>query len=53
VVKVLLADPRLANPSAFNNWAIRNAIENGHLEVVKLLLADDRVAAGITLMLST
>ncbi len=31
------------NPSAENNDAIRWASKNGHTEVVKLLLADDRV----------
>ena len=31
------------DPSAYINWAIRSASCNGHLEVVKALLADKRV----------
>ena len=31
------------DPSAYNNTAIRSASENGHLEIVKLLLTDKRV----------
>ena len=31
------------NPSVWNNWAIRLASYYGHLEVVKVLLADPRV----------
>jgi len=37
VVKMLLAH---VNPSAGNNYVIRIASENGHTEVVKVLLAD-------------
>ena len=32
-----------ADPSDDHNLAIRNAAENGHLEIVRLLLADERV----------
>jgi len=31
------------DPSGDNNYAIRLAIENGHVEIVRLLMADDRV----------
>ena len=34
------------NPAASNNYAIRLASTRGHAEVVKLLLADERVDAG-------
>ena len=45
-VKILLKDNRkekIIDPSANNNYAIRRASGNGHLEVVKLLLNDKRV----------
>ena len=41
-VKVLLADQRV-DPSAWRNYAILWAASNGHLEIVKLLLSDERV----------
>ncbi len=49
-IKVLLADQRVeqsfarapTGPSRDNNYAIRLASENGHLDVVKLLLEDKR-----------
>jgi len=34
---------KLTDPSANNNYAIRWASQNGHTDVVKLLLADERV----------
>ena len=37
VVKLLLSDPRV-DPSANDNYALRLAIQNGHKDVVKLLL---------------
>ena len=45
-VKILLKDNRkekIIDPSAGDNYAIRIASENGHAEVVKLLLNDSRV----------
>lgn len=41
-VDALLSDPRV-DPSAFDNYAIRTAAENGEYKVVEALLADDRV----------
>ena len=41
VVKLLLQDSRV-DPSDHNNLAIRWASQNGHIEVVKLLLQDPR-----------
>jgi hypothetical protein len=29
------------NPAARNNWAIGSALANGHVEIVKLLLAKE------------
>jgi hypothetical protein len=39
---MLLGDSRV-EPSADDNWAIEEAAENGHTEVVRLLLNDPRV----------
>ena len=39
----ILADPRV-DPSADNNFAIRIASEKGHMDVVKVLLADPRLS---------
>ena len=36
-MSVLLSDPRV-NPSALNNYALRKAAGNGHVEIVELLL---------------
>nr|QBK88125.1 MAG: hypothetical protein LCMAC202_04870 [Marseillevirus LCMAC202] len=38
----MLADGR-ADPTARDNEAIQDSSENGHADVVKLLLADERV----------
>jgi hypothetical protein len=46
-VRLLLADMRV-DPSARNNWAVSWAAENGHLEVVRLLLADERALLLLT-----
>ena len=42
-VKLLLEDPKV-DPSADNNFAVKLASWYAHLEVVKILLADERVA---------
>jgi len=42
IIEVLLSDPRV-DPSASNNYAIREASKYGHVEIVKLLLSDPRV----------
>ncbi len=42
-LKVLLSDPRV-DPSANDNEALQLASENGHLDVVKVLLEDPRVS---------
>lgn len=42
MVKLLLQDERV-DPSDVENLAIKEATENGHKEVVKLLLQDKRV----------
>ena len=44
VVKLLLADGR-ADPTADDNAAIRLSSQNGHTDVVKLLLGDRRLKA--------
>ncbi len=41
-MKLLLANSKV-NPSDNNNWAIQAASQNGHPEVMKLLLTDQRV----------
>ena len=41
-LKLLIQDPRV-DPSANDNFAIRNASAHGHTECVKLLLQDSRV----------
>ena len=41
-VKLLLADSRV-DPSADDNCAIKSARRNGYMEIVELLLQDDRV----------
>jgi hypothetical protein len=47
MVKALLQDPRI-DPSAANQYAIRWASKNGHLQVVDVLLKDHRVKNTIT-----
>lgn len=42
IVRLLLKDGR-ANPAAFNNRALREAIDRDHNEIVQMLLNDDRV----------
>ena len=44
VVRLLLQNARVG-PSANDNSAIKRACENGHVEVVLLLLQDERVIA--------
>jgi hypothetical protein len=41
-LELLLKDPN-ADPSAYDNFAIRYAAKNGHLKIVELLLKDLRV----------
>jgi hypothetical protein len=42
IVKLLLQDNRV-DPSDFNNYAIKAAIENENLKIIELLLQDSRV----------
>ena len=43
VVEHLLKCYHSLDPSYDDNWAIQSASQNGHVEVVKMLLADERV----------
>jgi ankyrin repeat protein len=51
IVKLLLSMPynRGINPAGDNNYAIRMAARNDHLEIVKMLLADIRVATSVSI----
>ena len=40
IVKLLLQDS-CVDPSAYNNYAIRRASENGHTKIVKLLIKNN------------
>jgi hypothetical protein len=45
VAFILLGDSRV-NPGIQNNYAIRLASQNGHLQIVERLLEDTRVNSG-------
>jgi len=44
IIKILLTDPK-ADPSADNNRTIRLVSENGHYEIINLLLEDEWIKA--------